>query len=599
MMSQEIARGFRALWCDRASPLLTIDTGPKRFWFAYVVGIAMALTIASRTWADIPIETYDALGLEEGGDPAELFDALEWRYHDEEEGAGEGSQADYWDPIPFSRYLNPNSFYEPPVKGKGSDRAGCVECHEKDTAGHVIAWKQSAHANLNEIRNLPPSDARYYKKEKLKRIENNLVMLGYLEEEQRLPDVTCMDCHVEIMRFGQADHKRDLRLPDAAVCGTCHLQEFAERESERDTLNWPQGQWPNGRPSHALDYHAIVEMAMWAAMSEREIAEGCLTCHSNQNKCDSCHTRHLFSAAEARKPEACATCHNGAAHNEFENYMMSKHGIIYQTSGDSWNWEVPLNEAFAKSGQTAPTCASCHFEFKGQFGHNVVRKVRWAFSPTAEIADNLGDSWFETRKEAWIATCTKCHSETFARAYQDMVDKGTISGLKVQQNAKHVLDALYEDNLLVGQQTNRPPPPDPEQDGAGKFFQGFIASGNNPSAAEIEYARNCGNQLNKLYKGLSHANPGGWAYSEGWSPLVECYARIADADTRLREMESLRVKLASIEGRTRFGFLELESDVEKISIAGLGGAMMVIGGIGLVRRRRSPTEPGGGDRLAS
>ena len=28
---------------------------------------------------------------------------------------------------------------------------------------------------------------------------------------------------------------KDLRMPTADVCGTCHLQEFAERESERDT----------------------------------------------------------------------------------------------------------------------------------------------------------------------------------------------------------------------------------------------------------------------------------------------------------------------------------------------------------------------------
>src|SRR5699024_5123999 len=100
--------------------------------------------------------------------------------------------------------------------------------------------------------------------------------------------------------------------------------------------------WPPGRPSHALDYQANVELATWAAMEDREIAGGCTMCHINQNRCDTCHTRHQFSAAEARKPEACAYCHNGADHNEYENYMMSKHGAVYQMHEDEWDWEVPL-----------------------------------------------------------------------------------------------------------------------------------------------------------------------------------------------------------------------------------------------------------------
>ena len=64
-------------------------------------------------------------------------------------------------------------------------------------------------------------------------------------------------------------------MPTADVCGNCHLQEFAERESERDTITWPKDQWPKGRPSHALDYRANVEVEVYAGMSQREIADGC------------------------------------------------------------------------------------------------------------------------------------------------------------------------------------------------------------------------------------------------------------------------------------------------------------------------------------
>ncbi len=62
-------------------------------------------------------------------------------------------------------------------------------------------------------------------------------------------------------------------MPTADVCGICHLQDLPERESERDTMIWPHGQWPDGRPSHALDYKANVRATVWAAMPQREVAK--------------------------------------------------------------------------------------------------------------------------------------------------------------------------------------------------------------------------------------------------------------------------------------------------------------------------------------
>src|SRR5699024_4518452 len=155
---------------------------------------------------------------------------------------------------------------------------------------------------------------RAYKKKLIEQVEVNLRSMGKLKEGENLKEVSCIDCHMGV-GAQKGIHNQDLRLPDAATCGVCHLQQFAERESERDTLNWPttdvngnktEPAWPPGRPSHALDYQANVELATWAAMEEREIADGCTMCHINQNRCDTCHTRHQFSAAEARKPEACS-----------------------------------------------------------------------------------------------------------------------------------------------------------------------------------------------------------------------------------------------------------------------------------------------------
>ncbi len=552
--------------------------------------IVLLFLFSSQSIADIPKETYKALGVSKSASPKELYDELTKRYLDPEQGAGEGSLAKYWEPIAMSAYLDPLSFYKPPTSVKESNtRDECVTCHEEETAGHVVAWKKSLHSDLDKVRNLSSSDSRFYKKKKLKEVENNLRSMGKLGKNEKLENVSCMDCHVEVRQTAKADHTKDIRMPTADVCGTCHLQEFAERESERDTLNWPQKQWPDGRPSHALDYKANVETAIWAGMEQREIAEGCTSCHINQNKCDTCHTRHQFSAAESRKPEACAVCHNGVDHNEFENYMMSKHGAVYQTLGDEWDWNVPLKDAILKGGQTAPTCAFCHMENEGKFGHNLVRKVRWAFNPTPAIADNLDHEWFKGRQEAWITTCTNCHSESFARAMLSQVDNGTKQGLAYEQKAKKVVNKLYDDGLLVGQKTNRPAPPAPEKDAVGGFYGLFWAEGNNPTAIERVYTEMWEHDVIKNYKGLAHFNPGNYTYSNGWASLMRDYAEIMDMDTEIREKADLEKRVRKLESKLKTSFLDLNSDADQSLLGSLGGGMLVLGtlGYGLSRRRKN------------
>src|SRR3546814_12308820 len=94
-------------------------------------------------------------------------------------------------------------------------------------------------------------------------------------------------------------------------------------------MEWPQKQWASGHPSHTVDYTANVETATWAALQQREVATSCTLCHTNQTKCDNCHTRHQFSVVEARKPQACANFHNRVDHNQYEDYTLSTHGPVY------------------------------------------------------------------------------------------------------------------------------------------------------------------------------------------------------------------------------------------------------------------------------
>lgn len=249
--------------------------------------VCTGLMLCGSVQADIstvPDETYEALKLDRSkATPKDTYEALVKRYKDPAHGAGKGKLGNYWEPIAISSYMDPNTFYKPPVSPKEvAERKDCVECHSDETPVWVRAWKRSSHANLDKIRNLKPEDPLFYKKGKLEEVENNLRSMGKLGEKENLKEVGCIDCHVDINKKDKADHTKDVRMPSADICGTCHLREFAERESERDTMIWPNGQWPNGRPSHALDYTANIETTVWAAMPQREVAEGCTMCHTNQ-----------------------------------------------------------------------------------------------------------------------------------------------------------------------------------------------------------------------------------------------------------------------------------------------------------------------------
>ncbi|MEP6890957.1 MAG: multiheme c-type cytochrome, partial [Nitrospirota bacterium] len=546
---------------------------------------------AQADFPSVPKETYEALKLDRAASPKELHEALLKRYLDPAEGFGKGKFGQYWEPLPFSKYLDPASFYKPPTSVKDiATREQCVKCHTDESPGWVAMWKKSTHANLDKIRKLTSKDDTFYKKAKLEDVEKNLRSLGKLGATEQLKEVGCIDCHVDINTKKKADHRADIRMPTADVCGNCHLQEFAERESERDTITWPKDQWPKGRPSHALDYRANVEVEVYAGMSQREIADGCTMCHVQQNKCDGCHTRHEFSVSNSRKPEACGTCHNGADHNNWEAYGLSKHGKEYESKGKTWNWNLQLKDAIVKGGQDAPTCQSCHMEYNGKFTHNVVRKVRWANYPFVPgIRENIKTDWADKRLDAWVKTCTSCHSERYARAYFEYMDNGTYAGLDKYDEAHDVVHKQYEEGLLTGQKTNRPLPPKPVPEGFEQFFQIYWSKGNNPAAIELRLFEMAEDHLVQLHVGLAHQY-WGFTYTVGWAALNRGYVEIMDEDTKLKEKMALQERVAKLEASRTSSLFDFDSTDGKITLGSVGGGMLLTGTLALAgwsRRKKN------------
>jgi hypothetical protein len=78
-------------------------------------------------------------------------------------------------------------------------------------------------------------------------------------------------------------------------------------------------------------------------------------------QCDACHTRHTFSAQEARQPQACETCHMGFDHAQWEMYSASKHGVRNDLK----------QKHILPASAAAPTCQTCHM----QDGNHEVRTL--------------------------------------------------------------------------------------------------------------------------------------------------------------------------------------------------------------------------------
>ena len=565
----------------------------NKFWLRcglVVCGVLLTAT-AQADFPSVPKETYEALNLDRSASPKQLHEALTKRFVDPGRGAGKGQYGQYWEPIPMSKYFDPMSFYKPPTSVKDiATREQCVKCHTDESPGWVTLWKKSVHANLDKIRKLTPKDDIFYKKAKLEEVEANLRSIGKLGATENLKEVGCIDCHVDINTKKKADHRADIKMPTADVCGNCHLQEYAERESERDTILWPKNQWPRGRPSHALDYRANVETDIYAGMPQREIADGCTMCHTNQNKCDNCHTRHEFSVANSRKPEACGTCHSGADHNNWEAYNGSQHGLGYQASKDQTNWNIQLKDAVAKGGQRFPTCQSCHMEYQGKFTHNTVRKVRWANYPFVPgIREPVFGEWGQKRLDAWVKTCTTCHSESFARAWLEFMDNGTSEGLDKYDEAHNVVRKQYDARLLTGQRNNRPAPPAPAKAQFDQFWQIYWSKGNSPTAIELKLFEMAEDHLVQLHVSLAHQYPG-FTYTVGWAAMNRAYVEIMDEDTKLKDRLMLMERVAKLEQSKTSSLLDFDSTDGKLTLGSVGGGLLLTGTLALAgwsRRKKN------------
>ena len=225
-------------------------------------------------------------------------------------------------------------------------------------------------------------------------------------QSSKVEFLECEDCH-GIEHTGPGTSEPTEVTPK--ICETCHEEKVNE--------------FSNGK--HALGWEAMEAVPTYHQMPEAVTEKGCVPCHSigiiwedgSKGRCDTCHTRHTFSAEEASKPESCGTCHTGD-HPHYEMWENSKHGMLY-----------------SMGSERAPTCVTCHdsHEVITAWGFLGLRpgdqddpewyKARQKIVTTMETMgpalapEVMRDSYeeWETLREDMIDRCEMCHSESFAR----------------------------------------------------------------------------------------------------------------------------------------------------------------------------------------
>jgi hydroxylamine dehydrogenase len=378
-----------------------------------------------------------------------------------------------------------------------------------------------------------------------------------------LRQIGCANCH-------GTDHDLIMaskgRVPES-LCGACHGQIYQEHVLDAGHSYGP------GPGKLGTNWERNIGVPHYREMPRKVMEMGCDACHAQagataeqywsdreqkyvdtssltyRNGCIACHTRHSFDLTEARKPEACHTCHMGPDHPNYEAYESSKHGSIYGARGAAWDWTVPMAEARYET----PTCAYCHMLYVDGAGarhtsHNMTRKIIWGMGAQAasgQLTDLVALPANAAKRNEMVKVCLICHSEDKARGYLRSADAHKLAGDALVVEARGILAGLYEDGLIR---------PSRRQASAGllpgpRFSAVELPGGmaqHSPTSLyydvtpiEREYFDMFFFSALKSYKGAFHMSPD-YAWWYGYADELGHLATIRDDAHRLREARTVR-----------------------------------------------------------
>jgi len=390
-----------------------------------------------------------------------------------------------------------------PAVNDASAKSRCISCHEKETPGIV---KQ------------------------------------FLSGKMGQAGLDCSTCHGKAHSKGAEDASL-AKLPTPDTCSQCHPAQVSQYKNGKHSLAW-------------IAMEAMPMLQHQPSMIVGEGYKGCSGCHKIGLKsedemkkyrygggaCDSCHTRHTFSKAEARDPRACQSCHMGFDHPQWEMWSTSKHGTIWQIEG--------------RGSDRAPVCQTCHMS---NGDHNVM--TSWGFlavrlpeddkewlkdrvtilqglgvlddsgNPTARLevvkagkVARLTKEDFDRERQKMVNICSQCHSPSYARAQLDAGDRIIRDADRLMAEAIRTVRALYRDGILKVPQ-GWTTAPDLLQ-----FYEARSTIEQDLYVMFLEYRM-------RAFQGAFHMNAD-YMHWYGWAPMKETLQKIRDEAAKLRAEHS-------------------------------------------------------------
>ncbi|MCC6738822.1 MAG: hydroxylamine oxidoreductase [Planctomycetia bacterium] len=338
------------------------------------------------------------------------------------------------------------------------ESASCAECHREKSPALYQMWGASRHYRANvgcfECHQANEGDPDA--------IEHYSFRIAVIVSPK-----DCSKCHEkEAGEFAASHHSKGARIL-GSLDNT--LAEVVEGNNAFKTAGFPDGVsaaavngcWQcHGSVVKVLE-NGKLDPATWP-----NTGIGRINPDGSEGSCAACHSRHTFSAAQARYPDNCGKCHMGPDHPQKEIYEESKHGIAFKAHEDEMNLDSP-KWIVGEDYSAAPTCATCHMSAtKNQaVTHDVGLRISWNNRPAVSIRPEISDAkmglagkdvdW-KTRRSNMVDVCLNCHNkrwvDNFYTQYDGLVtlynDKYAIPGAALYALAKPLLKPVEFSNKV-------------------------------------------------------------------------------------------------------------------------------------------------------
>ncbi|MGK5084190.1 cytochrome c3 family protein [Bdellovibrionota bacterium FG-1] len=258
------------------------------------------------------------------------------------------------------------NFSAPP--GIAKDAQECVECHTKGSPEIVKGWQESLHAQIG---------------------------------------VNCLTCHgvAKGTPGGYGHHDAQISMiVSPKVCEKCHKDAVAEmaKTSHGMAIAGREIKVEGGKP----------DPKTWPLPGiGRTYPDG------GVGSCTICHARHNFSAASARRPEVCMSCHD--SDGSADAWKHSAHGAVYRD---------PSDRDLVKT----PGCVTCHMAStpSNKHTHDVTSRLSWQSGKKPAQREGA-----DARRDAMFDACTQCHGNTWVENALSRIDETFKAGGKGEPGA--------------------------------------------------------------------------------------------------------------------------------------------------------------------